>query len=254
MVRPGIGKDKETRLVERCLKLVGECTRSVPSSDSMSTSVLSKLEDSSLTIRPRRLNDDVLWVLDSNNYPGSQLKLFPGSLRLAKESNDRRSSFIETAAVRHLVGSVTKTQGLRFAVVVARFNEIITKPLLEGALATFKNYSVREEDVDVVWVPGSFEIGVVATRLGKSGKYHAVVCIGAVIRGDTTHYDAVANSSASGVLSAGLNSGVPCIFGVLTCDDMEQALNRAGGKSGNKGAEAALTAIEMASLFEHHLK
>uniref|UniRef100_A0A2N9I9M4 6,7-dimethyl-8-ribityllumazine synthase n=1 Tax=Fagus sylvatica TaxID=28930 RepID=A0A2N9I9M4_FAGSY len=154
-----------------------------------------------------------------------------------------RSSFAQTAAVRHLMGSVTRTQGLRFAVVVARFNEIITKPLLEGALATFKNYSVPEEDIDVVWVPGSFEIGVVAERLGKSQKYHAILCIGAVIRGDTSHYDAVANSAASGVLSAGLNSGVPCIFGVLTCDDMEQALNRAGGKSGNKGSETALTAV-----------
>ncbi|GMY33012.1 6,7-dimethyl-8-ribityllumazine synthase, chloroplastic [Fagus crenata] len=153
-----------------------------------------------------------------------------------------RSSFAQTTAVRNLMGSVTRTQGLRFAVVVARFNEIITKLLLEGALATFKNYSVSEEDIDVVWVPGSFEIGVVADRLGKSQKYHAILCIGAVIRGDTSHYDAVANSAASGVLSAGLSSGVPCIFGVLTCDDMEQALNRAGGKSGNKGSETALTA------------
>ncbi|KAJ1430485.1 Lumazine/riboflavin synthase, partial [Sesbania bispinosa] len=91
-----------------------------------------------------------------------------------------RSSFSQTAAVRHLTGSVTKAQGLRFAVVVARFNEIVTKPLLEGALGTFKNYSVQDEDIDVVWVPGSFEIGAVATRLGKSGKYHAVLCIGAV--------------------------------------------------------------------------
>ncbi|KAB2088270.1 hypothetical protein ERO13_A04G135700v2 [Gossypium hirsutum] len=164
------------------------------------------------------------------------------------------SSSMQTAAVRHLVGSVTKTQGLRFAVVVARFNEIVTRQLLEGALDTFRKYSVNEEDIDVVWVPGSFEIGIVAERLGKSRNYHAILCIGAVIRGDTTHYDAVANSVASGVLSAGLNSGVPCIFGVLTCEDMDQALNRAGGKSGNKGAECALTAIEMASLFDHHLK
>ncbi|KAK7368610.1 hypothetical protein VNO80_10638 [Phaseolus coccineus] len=164
------------------------------------------------------------------------------------------SSLTRTDAVRNLTGSVTRTSGLRFAVVVARFNEIITKQLLEGALGTFKNYSVQDEDIDVVWVPGSFEIGVVAARLGNSGKYHAILCIGAVIRGDTTHYDAVANSAASGVLSASLNSGVPCIFGVLTCDNMDQALNRAGGKSGNKGAETALTAIEMASLFEHHLK
>ncbi|CAJ1935698.1 unnamed protein product [Sphenostylis stenocarpa] len=161
--------------------------------------------------------------------------------RIAVQSKGR-SSLTRTDAVRHLTGSVTKAHGLRFAVVVARFNEIITKQLLEGALGTFKNYSVQDEDIDVVWVPGSFEIGVVAERLGKSGKYHAILCIGAVIRGDTTHYDAVANSAASGVLSAGLNSGVPCIFGVLTCDNMDQALNRAGGKSGNKGAEAALTA------------
>ncbi|KAK4750327.1 hypothetical protein SAY87_027776 [Trapa incisa] len=157
-------------------------------------------------------------------------------------------------AVQHLTGSLTRSEGLRFAVVVARFNEIVTKLLLEGALDTFKKYSVKEEDIDVVWVPGSFEIGVAAQKLGKSGKYHCVLCIGAVIRGDTSHYDAVANSTASGVLSAGLSSGVPCIFGVLTCDDMDQALNRAGGKAGNKGSEAALTAIEMASLFEHHLQ
>ncbi|KAK2974336.1 hypothetical protein RJ640_018043, partial [Escallonia rubra] len=153
-----------------------------------------------------------------------------------------RSAFARTPAVRQLTGSLVSAQGFRFAVVVARFNEIVTKPLLEGALDTFKKYSVREEDIDVVWVPGSFEIGLVAEKLGKSQKYHAILCIGAVVRGDTSHYDAVANSAASGVLSAGLNSGVPCIFGVLTCDDMEQALNRAGGKSGNKGAETALTA------------
>ncbi|KAI3470270.1 hypothetical protein Pfo_026933 [Paulownia fortunei] len=170
------------------------------------------------------------------------------------EKQKRNDSFSQTLAVRQLTGSLTSAEGLRFAIVVARFNEIVTKPLLEGALDTFKKYSVKEEDIDVVWVPGSFEIGVVAEKLGKSRKFQAILCIGAVVRGDTSHYDAVANSAASGVLSAGLNSGVPCIFGVLTCDDMEQALNRAGGKSGNKGAEAALTAIEMASLFEHHLK
>ncbi|KAF7836426.1 6,7-dimethyl-8-ribityllumazine synthase, chloroplastic-like isoform X1 [Senna tora] len=167
-----------------------------------------------------------------------------------------RSSLVQTAAVRHLTGSVTRTEGLRFAVVVARFNEIITKQLLEGALNTFKNYSVQDEDIDVLilYVNVVFCIAYSSCeRLGKSRRYNAILCIGAVIRGDTTHYDAVANSAASGVLSAGQNSGVPCIFGVLTCEDMDQALNRAGGKSGNKGAEAALTAIEMASLFEHHL-
>ncbi|KAK1315408.1 hypothetical protein QJS10_CPA06g01519 [Acorus calamus] len=164
------------------------------------------------------------------------------------------SPVVAMAGVQHLRGSPMRTEGLRFAVVVAKFNEVVTKLLLEGALETFRRYLIKDEDVVVVEVPGSFEIPVVATLLAKSGKYHAVLCIGAVVRGDTTHYDAVANSAASGVLSAGLNSGVPCIFGVLTCDDMDQALNRAGGKSGNKGAEAALSAIEMASLLEHHLK
>ncbi|CAN1234436.1 6,7-dimethyl-8-ribityllumazine synthase, chloroplastic [Linum perenne] len=123
------------------------------------------------------------------------------------QTRRRQSSLMEAPeAVRHLVGSLTRSEGLRFAVVVARFNEIVTRRLLEGAIETFTRYSVKEEDIDVVWVPGSFEVGVVAEKLGKSGKYDAVLCIGAVIRGDTSHYDAVANSAASGVLSAGLNS------------------------------------------------
>ncbi|XP_075504934.1 6,7-dimethyl-8-ribityllumazine synthase, chloroplastic-like [Primulina tabacum] len=193
-----------------------------------------------------------------NSKPASLAAPTAHSLRVGFgfpiENSRKKDDVLHTLAVRQLTGSVTSAEGLRFAIVVARFNEIVTKPLLVGALKTFEQYSVKEEDIDVVWVPGSFEIGVVAEKLGKSRKYQAIVCIGAVIRGDTTHYDAVANSAASGVLSAGLNSGVPCIFGVLTCDSMEQALNRAGGKSGNKGVEAALTAIEMASLFEHHLK
>ncbi|OQU91117.1 hypothetical protein SORBI_3001G118700, partial [Sorghum bicolor] len=137
--------------------------------------------------------------------------------------------------------------------VVARFNEVVTNLLLQGALETFERYSVKAENITVVIVPGSFEVPITAQKLGKSGKFDAILCIGAVIRGDTTHYDAVANSAASGVLNAGLSAGVPCVFGVLTCEDMDQALNRAGGKAGNKGAEAALTAIEMASLFRHHL-
>ncbi|KAK4729494.1 hypothetical protein R3W88_022482 [Solanum pinnatisectum] len=165
-----------------------------------------------------------------------------------------RGDFVQLSAVRELAGSLISAQGHRFAIVVARFNDLITKKLLEGALNTFKSYSVREEDIDVVWVPGSFEIGVAAQQLGKSRKYQSILCIGAVIRGDTSHYDAVVNAATSGVLSAGLNSGTPCIFGVLTCDTLEQAFDRVGGKAGNKGAEAALTAIEMASLFEHHLK
>ncbi|KAK1287491.1 hypothetical protein QJS10_CPB19g00774 [Acorus calamus] len=177
----------------------------------------------------------------------------PIQVNLVSKRNGR-SPVLAMAGVQHLQGSPMRTEGLRFAVVVAKFNEVVTKLLLEGALETFRRYLIKDEDIVVVEVPGSFEIPVVATHLAKTGKYHAVLCIGAVVRGDTTHYDAVANSAASGVLSAGLNSGVPCIFGVLTCDDMDQALNRAGGKSGNKGAEAALSAIEMASLLEHHLK
>ncbi|KAH0930800.1 hypothetical protein HID58_016527 [Brassica napus] len=183
-------------------------------------------------------------VIKSNNSLSfsSSASGFASPLAVEKELR------LQTSAVRHVTGSLIRGEGLRFAIVVARFNEVVTKLLLEGAIETFKKYSVREEDIEVIWVPGSFEIGVVAQNLGKSGKFNAVLCIGAVIRGDTTHYDAVANSAASGVLSAGINSGVPCIFGVLTCEDMDQALNRSGGKAGNKGAETALTALEMASL------
>ncbi|KAG8500159.1 hypothetical protein CXB51_003719 [Gossypium anomalum] len=195
----------------------------------------------SVFLTPRSRSSAAILPRKSTALSSSSSFQFQGFVVDRKQS----SSSMQTAAVRHLVGSVTKTQGLRFAVVVARFNEIVTRQLLEGALDTFRKYSVNEEDIDVVWVPGSFEIGIVAERLGKSRNYHAILCIGAVIRGDTTHYDAVANSVASGVLSAGLNSGVPCIFGVLTCEDMDQALNRAGGKSGNKGAECALTAVSL---------
>jgi len=165
----------------------------------------------------------------------------------------RKNGVQVSAAVKEMTGSLMRGEGLRFAVVVGRFNEIITRPLLAGALETFHKYQVREEDVELIWVPGSFEIPVVAQQLALSQKYHAVLCIGAVVRGATTHYDAVANSAASGIMSASLKSNVPCIFGVLTTENMEQAIDRAGGKAGNKGAECALTAIEMASLFQHHL-
>ncbi|KQK13532.1 6,7-dimethyl-8-ribityllumazine synthase, chloroplastic [Brachypodium distachyon] len=174
---------------------------------------------------------------------------------LVADARAPRLPVVAAAAAGHqrLMGSLTNTEGLRFAVVVARFNEIVTNLLLQGALEAFERYSIKGENITVVSVPGSFEIPVAAQKLGKSGKFDAILCIGAVIRGDTTHYDAVANSAASGVLNAGLSAGVPCVFGVLTCDDMDQALNRAGGKAGNKGAETAITAIEMASLFRHHL-
>jgi 6,7-dimethyl-8-ribityllumazine synthase len=137
----------------------------------------------------------------------------------------------------------------RFALVAARFNSAIVDPLVAGAIDALKRYGVADDAVDVVRVPGSFEIPLVAQRLASSAKYAAVICLGAVIRGDTDHYDHVAGQAAAGVARAALDTGVPVVFGVLTCDTLEQAVNRAGGKAGNKGFEAALTAIEMVNLL-----
>ncbi|TVU15379.1 hypothetical protein EJB05_38898 [Eragrostis curvula] len=163
----------------------------------------------------------------------------------ARAGPSRRPDVVAAAGHQKLMGSLTNNEGLRFGVVVARFNEVVTNLLLQGALEAFERYSVKPENITVVSVPGSFEVPVTAQKLGQSGKFDAILCIGAVIRGDTTHYDAVANSAASGVLSAGMSAGIPCVFGVLTCEDMDQALNRAGGKAGNKGAEAAITAVSV---------
>ena len=141
-------------------------------------------------------------------------------------------------------------QGLNVGIVVARFNEIITRKLLDSAVETLIRYGVRDEDISVSWVPGSFELPVVAKSLAKTGHYHAVLCLGAVIRGETSHYDMVAGQAAGGINSVALDTGVPTIFGVLTTEYMEQALNRAGGKSGNMGANTAVAAIETARLIE----
>lgn len=143
------------------------------------------------------------------------------------------------------------TEGQRFAVVVARFNEFFTRQLLEGALAAFRRHGVPEDAVDVAWVPGSFEIPVVAKRLASTGRYAAVVCLGAIIRGATSHFDYVAAQAAAGVARAGLDTGLPVIFGIITTDDLDQAIDRSGAKAGNKGFEAAVTAIEMADLMAH---
>ena len=137
----------------------------------------------------------------------------------------------------------------RFAVVAARFNAVVVDLLLGGATDALARHGLPADRVDVVRVPGSFEIPVVAQHLGKSGRYAAVICLGCIIRGDTDHYDHVAGAATSGVLNAGLNSGVPVIFGVLTCDTLEQAMHRAGAKAGNKGFEAAVTAVEMVNLM-----
>ena len=140
-------------------------------------------------------------------------------------------------------------QGLSIAIVVARFNELVTRPLLSGAQDGLARHGVEPEDVDVAWVPGSFEIPVTARMLAESGRYQAVICLGAVIRGETPHFDHVANQASSGIARVALDTGLPVIFGIITADTLEQALERAGGKMGNKGYDAAVAAIEMANLM-----
>jgi 6,7-dimethyl-8-ribityllumazine synthase len=137
----------------------------------------------------------------------------------------------------------------RFALVVARFNGTIVEDLVAGALDGLRRHGVGDDAIDIVRVPGSFEIPLVAQRLAATGKYAALICLGAVIRGETSHYDHVAGEAAGGVARASLSTGVPVIFGVLTCETLEQAINRAGGKAGNKGFESALAAIEMVNLL-----
>jgi 6,7-dimethyl-8-ribityllumazine synthase len=137
----------------------------------------------------------------------------------------------------------------RFGIVVSRFNEFISKNLLSGALDSLKRHEASEQNIDVAWVPGSFEIPLVAHRMAASGKYDAVVCLGAVIRGNTPHFDYVAAEVSKGIARIGLETGVPVAFGVITADTLEQAVDRAGAKAGNKGWQAAMTAIEMANLM-----
>ncbi|APH04547.1 6,7-dimethyl-8-ribityllumazine synthase [Bacillus weihaiensis] len=145
----------------------------------------------------------------------------------------------------HLIGS-----GLKVGIVVARFNEFITSKLLGGAEDALRRHGVQAEDVTVAWVPGAFELPLVAKRMAESGKYDAVITLGTVIRGATTHYDYVCNEAAKGVSQASLSTGVPVVFGVLTTETIEQAVERAGTKAGNKGYEAAVTAIEMGNLLK----
>jgi len=140
-------------------------------------------------------------------------------------------------------------KGKRFGIIVSRFNEFISSKLLEGAIDTLAQHGVKEEDVSVVWVPGSFEIPMVAKKLAEGKKYDAVICLGAIIRGETPHFDFIASEAAKGIAKVGMDSDIPCVFGVITTDNLEQALDRAGTKSGNKGREAAKTAIEMCNLY-----
>ncbi|MDQ1909472.1 6,7-dimethyl-8-ribityllumazine synthase [Paenibacillus sp. GD4] len=140
------------------------------------------------------------------------------------------------------------SQGLKYGIVVGRFNEFITGKLLAGAQDALKRHGVQEDEVEIAWVPGAFELPLIAQKMAESGKYDAVITLGAVIRGSTPHFDYVCNEAAKGVAAIALKTGVPTIFGVLTTDSIEQAVERAGTKAGNKGWEAAVTAIEMANL------
>jgi 6,7-dimethyl-8-ribityllumazine synthase len=139
--------------------------------------------------------------------------------------------------------------GRRFAIVASRFNDFVTRRLVDGCADALRRHGVAEDDLHLAWVPGSFEIPLAARRLAASGRYAAVICLGTVLRGETSHYDLVCREAASGVAAAARETGVPCVFGIVTADTLEQAIHRAGAKSGNKGADAALAALEMADLL-----
>ncbi|AUO08351.1 6,7-dimethyl-8-ribityllumazine synthase [Paenibacillus jamilae] len=148
---------------------------------------------------------------------------------------------------RFLEGNLVSS-GLKYGIVVGRFNEFITSKLLSGALDALQRHGAKEDEIDVAWVPGAFEISLIAQKMAASGKYDAVITLGTVIRGSTSHYDIVCNEVAKGVAASSLKTGVPIIFGVVTTENIEQAIERAGTKAGNKGWDSALAAIEMANL------
>lgn len=141
------------------------------------------------------------------------------------------------------------SDGAKIGIVVARFNEFITSKLLGGALDTLKRHGIEDGNIDVAWVPGAFEIPLIASKMANSGKYDAVICLGAIIRGSTSHYDLVCNEAAKGIAQVSLQSGIPVMFGVITTENIEQAIERAGSKAGNKGSECAEGAIEMINLI-----
>jgi 6,7-dimethyl-8-ribityllumazine synthase len=141
-------------------------------------------------------------------------------------------------------------QGLKFALVVSRFNEFISSRLLDGAQDALLRHGAKEEDIEMAWTPGSFEIPLIAQKMAESKKYDAVICLGAIIRGGTPHFDYVAAEASKGIAKVSLDTGVPVIFGIITADTLEQAIERAGVKEGNMGAKAAVSAIEMANLMK----
>lgn len=148
-----------------------------------------------------------------------------------------------------LEGKVVAPKGMKVGIVASRFNEIIVNKLLAGAVDGLARHGVEEQNITAAWVPGAFEIPVAALKMADSGKYDAIICVGAVIRGDTTHYDYVCNEVSKGIAQVGLKSGMPVLFGVVTTENIEQAILRAGSKAGNKGYDCALSAIEMVNLM-----
>ena len=151
--------------------------------------------------------------------------------------------------IRILEGKLVAPEGMKAAVVASRFNEIVVNKLLGGAVDGLVRHGVEEENITAAWVPGAFEIPTAAAKLAKSGKYHAVICVGAVIRGETSHYDYVCSEVSKGIAQVSLSTGVPVLFGVITTENIEQAIARAGSKAGNKGYDCALSAIEMVNLM-----
>lgn len=150
----------------------------------------------------------------------------------------------------NIISGLFNESEIRVGIVASRFNEVIVGKLIEGAADGLARHGVKDDAVDLAWVPGAFEIPLAAKKMAESGRYDAVICLGAVIRGETDHYEHVASEVTKGIAQASLSSGVPVLFGVLTTDTVEQALNRAGLKAGNKGFECAMDALEMASLFK----
>lgn len=142
------------------------------------------------------------------------------------------------------------SKGIRVGIIIGRFNEFIGSKLLSGAMDGLLRHDVKEEDIEVAWVPGAFEIPLIASKMAKSGKYDAVICLGAVIRGATTHYDYVCSEVSKGIANVSLNSDIPVMFGILTTENIEQAIERAGTKAGNKGYDCAVGAIEMVNLIK----
>lgn len=149
----------------------------------------------------------------------------------------------------NLIKTDLVAKGKKFAIVISRFNEFISTNLLDGCVDTLTRHGVQDSAIDAVWVPGAFELPVVASKLAKTKKYDAVICLGTVIRGSTPHFEFVAGEAAKGVAKIALDTSIPCIFGVITADTLEQAIERAGTKDGNKGRDAAISAIEMANLM-----